>query len=162
MRTRRKLNIRYLHLLFILTVGLQAAVLAQPRSPKGSILGVWRGTSICTKVVGNEACNDEIVVYEFVNHGHSVDTVTMRANKVVNGKVVPMGDLDFTYKPRQKRWTGEFQNSRVHILWSFELHGNQLTGTCADLPSLLVRRNVSASKDTVLQSHTAGEPLPRR
>jgi hypothetical protein len=72
-----------------------------------------------------------------------------------------MFDLDLAYNANQERWSAEFQNSRVHILWSYEIHGDRMTGTCVDLPSLVVRRNVSVKKDPVQKSQPSGFPPSR-
>ena len=118
----------------------------QSSSPKDAVLGTWRGTSICTKVPGNEACRDENVIYEFRSKGGRNDFVTLKGDKVVNDKIVPMYEIECTYDAKQNRWISEFQNSRVHILWSYVVHDSTITGTCVDLPSKVVRRNVVVHK----------------
>jgi hypothetical protein len=131
-------------------------VIGQSTSPKGAIVGVWRGISICTNVPGNESCHDEKVIYEFRSKSSRADEVTLKADKVVNGAVVPMGELECTYDSTENRWIAEFQNSRVHILWTYVVNGTTITGTCVDLPSRVVRRNVSVRKDRVIAPKASG------
>jgi hypothetical protein len=52
-----------------------------------SVVGVWRGTSLCT--VRPSSCNDETVVY-YVS-GTDRDHLLWVANKIVDGKEVEMG-----------------------------------------------------------------------
>ena len=131
---------------------VSCAALGQSKSPQDAIVGIWRGTSICTNVPGNESCHDESVIYDFRAKSSRLDTVTQKADKVVNGAVLPMGELEFTYDAKQIRWISEFQNSRVHILWAFVVKGTTMTGTCVDLSSNVVRRNVSVRKDPPIRS----------
>ena len=119
---------------------------AQTASRKSSILGTWKGTSICTHVEGNDACKDEVVIYSVSDLNSNADSVRFDAKKIVNETVVPMFDLDLGYSNERHQWEAEFRSSRVHIRWSFVVHGNHMSGTCADLPSLLVRRNVSVDR----------------
>lgn len=54
-----------------------------------SVVGVWRGTSLCT--VRPSPCNDETVVYHV--SGTDPDHVLADAYKIVDGKEVEMGSL---------------------------------------------------------------------
>src|SRR4051812_8007988 len=50
-------------------------------------IGVWRGTSTCTK--RPSACHDEIVVYRITRT--TADSLSMDARKIVNGQEEEMG-----------------------------------------------------------------------
>lgn len=111
-----------------------------------AILGTWRGTSTCVKEDWNSACNDEQVVYQVTRVPNQPDSVSVDAAKLVNGKPEPMGTIVLGYDASAKRWSGEWSNSRYHLLWSFQVSGTALTGTLVLLPSRQVARNISARK----------------
>ncbi len=138
--------LKVLLLAVVLLTGVRQAS-AQHRSAADSLIGTWRGFSICTKAPGNEACNDEKVVYHFLPVANHPDSVVLSADKIVGGEVVPMYEIGLMYDATQRRWNSEFRNSRVHILWSFAREGAAITGTCVDVPSRVVRRNVTVRKD---------------
>jgi hypothetical protein len=140
----------------------QPSLHAQTLSPKEALLGIWRGTSICVRTPGNEACKDEIVVYEFVDRHQPADSVTLNASKVVDGIIEPMGELGLHYRPGENRWVAEFRNSRVHVQWAYEVFGSRIAGSCVDLPSLNLRRNVAVTKDSLAAPHTLVPPPKRQ
>lgn len=130
-----------------------AAAPAAAPAPKAEILGVWKGSSVCTKVEGSEFCHDETIVYNFVDVPEQPATVVLKAGKVVGATVQPMYSLYFTYRPDEGRWTCEFERPRFRGVWAYVVHGDEMTGTAAMLPSLTIVRNVVAkrtSKDQVL------------
>lgn len=122
-------------------------------APKVEILGIWKGTSICTKVEGNEFCRDETVVYNVIDVPNQPATVALNAARIADGAVQPMYSLYLTYRPDQGRWTSESARPDSRGVWAHVVHGDELTGTGTLLPSLTVVRNVSAKrvpKDQVL------------
>ena len=123
-----------------------ATILAAP-DPRAAFVGTWRGTSTCVDHVRNPACKDEVVIYEVHEKSGDDRTVSLEASKVVDGKVLPMGDLDFTSDASGRTWTSEFQSARVHVLWSFVLDGNRIEGTLVDLPDRTLIRRIAAKKD---------------
>ena len=139
-----------------LLVVLETAVNAPSAvpAPKAEILGVWKGTSICTEVEGNEFCQDETVVYNIVDVPNQPATVTLKAARIVHDSVQPMYSLYFTYRPDQGRWTSEFERRRSRGIWAYAIHGDEMTGTATLLPSRAVVRHVTAKrtpKDQVLE-----------
>ena len=68
------------------------------------------------------------------------NVVTLHAQKLVNGKYEWMGDLDFTFDAAQ-RWSSTFHTRRDNRegVWSFEIQGTRMKGTCVLLPDTLVR-----------------------
>jgi len=60
------------------------------------LFGTWRGTSVCADRVAAPACQDEVVVYEFTA-GPKPGIVRWAADKVVDGKRVPMGELELSF-----------------------------------------------------------------
>jgi hypothetical protein len=110
------------------------------------LLGLWRGTSICTDRVAAPACQDETIVYEF-KAGTQPGTVLWAADKVVNGKRESMGDpLNLTYDSTEKCWKVEFTSPRVTVAWRLAVDGQHLTGTARLLPGNETVRKVDARK----------------
>ena len=64
--------------------GVAAPAPVPTPAPKSEILGVWKGSSICTKVEGNEFCHDESVVYTVVDVPGQPATVALKAERVVD------------------------------------------------------------------------------
>lgn len=100
----------------------------------GEIVGKWRGTSTCVDTEHFPACRDEVVIYEARPRGGSADSVTVAADKVVNGVREPMGAFDFA-KQVDGSWTADFQNARVHVRIVLQLTGDHLSGAMSDVPS---------------------------
>ncbi|MBI3714462.1 MAG: hypothetical protein HY255_00520 [Betaproteobacteria bacterium] len=131
----------------LLIAGFAMPAIATISVPIEFILGRWQGTSICTKVAGNESCHDETVRYEFARSAQSTTALTVNAEKLVNGQWVSMGELEFHYSAVASRWECEFQG-RVRALWTFAAKGDDLTGTLYILPERWVARNAKARKVT--------------
>ena len=115
-------------------------------APKAEILGLWRGTSVCAKVEGNEFCHDETIVYNFVDVPTEPATVGLKAARVVDGTLLRTYDLYFTYRQDERRWTCEFDQGKVRAVWAYVVAGDALTGTAALLPDLTIVRNVTAKR----------------
>ena len=147
-----------LHLMLVgLTIA--GAGVAGAQAPKQQILGRWDGTSICTRIPGNEACRDETVVYRFIDLPSRADAVELQAAKIVNSADEPMYELPFTFDERERQWTSEFRSPRAHGLWAYTIDGNGLTGVLYLLPDRTVARNVKATRQTGPQP-PAVEPQP--
>jgi len=123
-----------------------APAAAPAPAPKSEILGIWKGSSICAKVEGNEFCHDESVVYTFVDVPGQPATVALKAERVVDLSLQPMYSLYFTYRPEQGNWTCEFTRPRFNGVWAYVVHGDELTGTATLVPSGTVVRNVTAKR----------------
>ncbi len=126
---------------------LAAVMMAPPEAaPRAAILGTWRGTSTCVDRTRHPACKDEVVIYDFREKAGDARAVTLDAKKVVDGEVLPMGELDFAWDADEGAWTCEMKTSRVHALWSFVVKGNEITGTLVDLPGGERVRNVAVRR----------------
>ena len=66
----------------------------EPRD-MNQLLGTWNGTSTCVNRQVAPSCKDETVVYE-VRRSDKPQTAVLAADKIVDGKRVPMGGLEFT------------------------------------------------------------------
>lgn len=131
--------------ILFLVVGSIAASTADVPG-REQLIGLWRGTSLCTDRVAAPACQDETIVYEF-KPGTQPDTVRWAADKVVNGKRESMGDpLDLTYDTTEKCWKVEFTSPRVKVVWRLAVDGRHLTGTARLLPGNETVRKVDARK----------------
>ena len=130
---------------FVLVV---ACVLGEASAgPFEEIVGTWRGTSACVDRQAAPACTDEEVIYEIVVSPGRPDSVTVAADKVVDGKRVPMGSFDFTLEATSRSWTSELETPRMHALWRLSVSGTTLSGTLTLLPSKAVVRRVDLRKD---------------
>jgi len=113
----------------------------QGDGPVGEIVGTWSGSSLCVDRQAAPACNDEQVVYE-IKASSKPSTVSVDADKVVDGKRVSMGVLEFTHDAKSGSWTSELDTPRVHALWRLTANGAMLTGTLTLLPSQAVARKM--------------------
>lgn len=119
-----------------------AGGVAPARHAQVGLIGTWRGTSTCVDKLTFPACTDEVVVYVAQPLASSPDSVSLLADKVVNGVREPMGEL--RYGPAGAgTWQAEFRTARVHLRWTLRVEGDQLTGTLVDMPSGKVARTVS-------------------
>lgn len=111
------------------------------------IVGTWSGSSVCVDRKAAPACNDEQVVFEISASAGKPKTVTVKAAKVVDGKRVSMGVLEFTHDAKSGSWTSEFETPRVHDLWRLTVNGAMLTGTLTSIPSRAIVRKIDLRKD---------------
>jgi len=74
------------------------------------------------------------VIYDVRRKGSSTDTVTLRADKVVNGVREFMAEFEFNRAP-DSTWVATFENPRVHIRIVLRVRGSQMTGVLTDEPS---------------------------
>jgi hypothetical protein len=119
-------------LLFSLTPSLQSAA-ARLRPNSASVIGTWKGESIC---VGNRpACKNEIVVYRFEAVPGKAGVVLLFADKIIEGERVPMGKLEFQYNEAKGELSCEFTRNQTHGLWEFKLSGDSMEGGRVLLPA---------------------------
>ena len=113
-------------------------------SALGFIVGTWTGTSTC---VGNRpACKNETVVYRFVPVDGHPEQVRLYADKILDGKRVPMGALVLEVDQQSRRLRGEFTRGQTHGEWSYAVQGDTLTGQLVILPDRAVGRDVKAHR----------------
>lgn len=111
------------------------------------LVGDWVGESICVNKEKFPACNDEHVVYHVAVASGKTDTVTIAADKIVNGKPEAMGTFDFVYDARTQTLTSEFKNERVHAIFELTVKGDLLEGTLSTLPERTVVRRIKVKHD---------------
>ena len=129
----------------VVTGGLLTAV-PEDHQPS-ELVGTWRGSSTCPDRVAAPACRDEVVVYDFIL-GAKPGTVVWKADKVVDGKREPMGEMDLAYDAREKCWAAEFRSDRVHSVWCLVVDGTHLTGAGRLLPGKEMIRKIDVRKDS--------------
>ena len=128
-------------------VGAGAVGYAQPNAAgSGQLIGVWRGTSLCTDRVAAPACHDETVVYEFTA-GSQPGTVHWIADKIVNGQRERMGELEVAFEKTESCWKVEFSSPRVRSVWCLVVEGARLQGTARLLPGNEIVRKVDLRKE---------------
>jgi hypothetical protein len=132
---------------------LLAAVLAArgeapaPEQGADKIIGTWRGSSRCVDRAALPACSDEQVVYEISAKGGQPDRVAVAADKIVDGRRVPMGVLEFTHDAKDDSWTTEIDRPGVHALWRLSVSGKTMTGSMILHPSKTVVRKMELTKN---------------
>ena len=133
--------------LVALAMVLAAVAPAQkPASDPSGLLGTWRGTSTCTDRVAAPACNDEVVVYEFKT-GPKPGIIRWLADKIVDGKREPMGELELAWDKPERCWKAEFSSPRGKTVWKVSIDGSRLTGTAEHLPGGETIRRIDAKKE---------------
>lgn len=124
----------------------RGAVAAEPGPP--AILGVWKGTSTCVDREIAPACKDEVTLYTFTKkEGGPAGTITLQADKIVDGKREPMGDLDGIWDEAKGTWTCDMRTPRVNAVWSFTVAGKELAGSLVDVPTKKKIRKIEARKE---------------
>ncbi|HKN83495.1 MAG TPA: hypothetical protein VJW17_08665 [Pyrinomonadaceae bacterium] len=119
-----------------------SAALTQASTP--SVIGTWTGESIC---VGNRpACKNEVVVYRFEPVTNNPRLVTLLADKIIDGKRVPMGKLEFQYDEAKGMLSCEFTRGQTHGLWEFKITADSMEGTGMLLPDKSVIRRVKVKR----------------
>ncbi|HET6763041.1 MAG TPA: hypothetical protein VFH27_05195 [Longimicrobiaceae bacterium] len=124
-----------------------ASAQASGGGPPASLVGAWRGTSICTPV-GKPACHDETVVYymrpapgQAAHAAPGGERLTWVANKIVNGKEEEMGELACAYVRR----TGVVTCPMRGWMWRLRAQGTSMTGTLVS-PQGVVWRHVRVAR----------------
>lgn len=106
--------------------------------------GTWAGKSIC--VGDRPACKNETVVYRFVPFPAAPWQLRLLADKIIEGKRVPMGALLFQYDDAAKALRSEFKRGNTHGVWSFTAEGDSLRGELIVLPNGEKGRDVRAHR----------------
>lgn len=119
-----------------------AVMRLQPAAP--SVIGSWRGDSTC--VGDHPACKNEDVVYRFEAIAGEPGWLMLFADKVIDGKRVPMGVLKFQYDEAKGTLTGEFTRRQTHGLWEFKVDGDMIEGTLVLLPEKTIGRRVKVRR----------------
>lgn len=116
----------------IVVIGIVMLLGVQAGAQQLDVLGTWRGTSTCVDKEHYPACGDETVVYEVRAKGTVRDTVTIRADKIVNDAREFMGENDFG-RQADGSWATDIR-TRIHAVWSIHVTGDHMTGAMVEEP----------------------------
>src|ERR1700694_92994 len=83
--------------------GLKPVPVRQDLAQQDSLIGNWKGTSLCQ--VKNSPCHDEIAAYH-ISPGNGANTYQFQMNKIVDGKELEMGAMVYKYDPKLHTFTG--------------------------------------------------------
>jgi hypothetical protein len=125
-----------LFLSIIATIILGKIAFAQDES---HLIGDWKGESICQ--VKNSPCHDEIVVYR-ISKGKEANAFVVNADKIIDGKPVFMGTLDFAYEKENNAFVCTMKNGTFRLIKT----GNKMEGTLIT-PDKIVYRRISLAKN---------------
>ena len=120
------------------------------------LAGTWTGTSTC--VGDRPACKNETVVYRFVPLDGHPSQLRLLADKILDGKRVPMGALVFDVDERSRTLRSEFTVGQTHGVWSFAVTADSMTGTLVILPEESIGRDVKVHR--VNESEVPPAPSP--
>ncbi|HJQ22950.1 MAG TPA: hypothetical protein VKA60_03465 [Blastocatellia bacterium] len=129
--------------IWVLSLHYPPPATASPLAPP-AVLGTWKGESLC---VGNRpACKNEVVVYRFEAVPGQADVVVLLADKIIEGRRVPMGKLEFQNDEAKGELSCEFTRGQTRGLWQFKVTGERMEGTLMLLPDKEVVRRVGVKK----------------
>lgn len=106
--------------------------------------GDWAGESVC--VGDRPACKDESVVYHLRLKEGEPNTVTIAADKIVDGVPEQMYVLDFKYDAAKETLTGEFNVNGTHGVFEYAIKGDEMEGTGKLLPAGTVFRRIKVKR----------------
>ena len=122
---KRKQFSIFVILVAVVITGCLARPLSKPDAKTSAqedshLFGDWTGESVCT--VKESSCRDEKVIYH-ISKGSDPTIVNINADKIVFGKAVNMGTLEFKYD----KVTGSLVNSE-HGRWELILRERKIEG----------------------------------
>src|SRR5689334_15957847 len=125
-----------------------------------SLAGDWTGESICFG--NNPSCHDEKVVYHLSVDPSDSTKVKIAADKIIDGKPVPMGEVYLKYDPAKQTLTGDLENSGYRGVWEFTVKTNIIEGGLHILPDratgrkIRVQKNGPNQKESSMTQHANG------
>ncbi len=120
-------------------------VVARSQQAHSSAVGTWRGESICTDK-SRTACKNEVVVYRFEEVAGKQNVLTLLADKIIDGRRVPMGKLECEYDEAAGTLSCEFTIRQTHGLWEYKVSGDTMDGTLVLLPARTLGRRVHVTR----------------
>jgi len=107
-------------------------------------VGTWTGTSTC--VGKRPACKNEVVVYRFVPVDGHPRQLRVLADKIIEGKRLPMGTLVFEFDEKTRGLECDFTRGNFHGIWSFAAEADSMTGMLVALPEREKERDVKVHR----------------
>ena len=101
---------------------------------KPAIAGIWRGQSSCEQK--ESACREETVVYRLSPIKDKPGSFSVSADKIVDGKAVNMGTLEFRYVEDQHALVCQYAQG----VWRLSVEQEKIEGTLTRPDGSLFRR----------------------
>jgi hypothetical protein len=124
---RRFLLFAFLTCLMI-PAGLSRADMPSP------VIGTWKGTSEC--VQSDSPCHDEVNVYRFTQITGKSDAFSGTGSKIVDGKEVDMGTMEWTFNPQYHALEAQVSGNTFRLI----VMGNKMEGTLKTANNVTYRR----------------------
>ena len=99
-----------------------------------AIAGIWRGQSSCTQK--DSACREKAVVYQFSPLQGKPGSFSVSADKIVDGKAVNMGTLEFQYVVDEQVLECRYAQG----VWRLSVDGEKMDGTLTRPDGSVFRR----------------------
>ena len=103
-------------------------------------LGIWEGESVCQVP---KPCTTEHVIYE-IKQGNA-GKITIKADKVVEGKRAWMGDLSCQWSEKEQKLNCPAEG-RMPGEWVFTLKGDEFKGTLTVNEGNVLFRKISVTR----------------
>ena len=129
--------------IYVVIISLLAFCVAQGQAT--SLAGDWNGESVCFG--DNPSCHDEKVVYHISIDPSDATKIKVAADKIVDGKPVPMGDVYLKYDPAKQTLTGKLETARYQGVWEFVVKENVIEGSLSILPDKATGRKIRVKRD---------------
>jgi len=118
-----------------------AAQSKQSSADGSTVLGDWRGESIC--VVRESACHDEDSLYHVTQLAGKPGWFSMKLDKIVDGRLQTMGTTECSYDSVKQSLTCEFPKGVLR----FTVQDGKMSGTM-DLKDGTLWRKISLKRST--------------
>ncbi|HYX28817.1 MAG TPA: hypothetical protein VE863_09630 [Pyrinomonadaceae bacterium] len=132
-------------LIIHLVIVISLAACGEAHAQATSLAGDWSGESLCFG--DNPSCHDEKVVYHISVDPADSTRVKIAADKIVDGKPVPMGDVYLKYDTAKQTLTGKLETARFQGVWEFSVRGNVIQGSLSILPDKAMGRKIRVQKN---------------
>ena len=118
----------------LVLAALAIAFVASRASTVSPITGTWRGASECVQTTS--PCHDEVNVYRFTEIPGKPNAFSGTASKIVDGKEIQIGTLEWTFDPQWHALEAEASGNTFHLV----VMGNRLEGTLKTPDKVIYRR----------------------
>jgi hypothetical protein len=112
----------------MIPAGLSRADMPSP------VIGTWKGTSEC--VQSDSRCHDEVNVYRFTQITGKSDAFSGTGSKIVDGKEVDMGTMEWTFNPQYHALEAQVSGNTFRLI----VMGNKMEGTLKTANNVTYRR----------------------
>lgn len=99
-----------------------------------AVTGTWRGTSVCVQT--DSPCHDEVNVFRFSEIAGKPNKFLCTGSKVVDGKEIEMGPLEWTFNPEYHALEAQVSGNAFRLI----VMGNRMEGTLKTANNVTYRR----------------------